>query len=39
MAADQEYFFIQKKDDDTLPSLTPDENTVDRHYCVSPGYC
>lgn len=36
MAADQEYFFIQKKDDDTLPSLTPDENTVDRHYSFEP---
>jgi hypothetical protein len=29
---DQQYFFIRKTDDDRLPSLTPDENTVDRHY-------
>jgi hypothetical protein len=36
MAVDQEYFLIQKKDDDTLPSLTPDENTVDRHYSFEP---
>lgn len=33
---DQEYFFIRKKDDDTLPSVTADENTVDRNYSFEP---
>jgi len=33
---DQEYFFIRKKDDDRLPSLTPDENTVARRYSFEP---
>jgi len=33
---DPDYFFIQQKDDDRLPSLTPDENTVDRNYTFEP---
>lgn len=33
---DKEYFFVQQKDDDRLPSLTADEDTVDRHYSFEP---
>ncbi|MTV40782.1 hypothetical protein [Duganella radicis] len=33
---DHEYFFVQKMDDDRLPSLTPDKNTVARHYSFEP---
>ncbi|MTV40781.1 hypothetical protein [Duganella radicis] len=33
---DLEYYFIQKQGDDRLPSLTPDENTVNRNYSFEP---
>jgi hypothetical protein len=33
---DQEYFFILEKDDDRLPSLTADEDTINRHYSFEP---
>jgi hypothetical protein len=33
---DKEYFFIRKKDDDSLPSVTADENTVSRNYSFEP---
>lgn len=29
---DQEYLFIDKADDERLPSLTPDENTADINF-------
>lgn len=33
---DREYYFIQRVDDDRLPSLTPDEDTVSRYYSFEP---
>jgi hypothetical protein len=33
---DRQYYFVQEADNEWLPSLTPDENTVDRHYSFEP---
>lgn len=33
---DQQYCFVKMADDDRLPSLTADEETVDRHYSFEP---
>jgi hypothetical protein len=33
---DRQYYFVRKADNERLPSLTPDENTVDRHYSFEP---